>query len=288
MHRIDADGFEVVGGKNQFTDGDPSPPFQEATVVGADWMNAVQEEIAGVVEANTALVKADNTQLLTALNALFGRLAAVNTWTQTQNFNGAGAVNVNAIGGLFVANNVLISGGIDVSSSSLMQALTALTLQLSSTLRVAGLTRLAGGVESATAATNSTPQTALTLTNGYLALAGVNPNSNVGFSNKLTPMHVPKAWGVFTSNGSGGVTVNDGVNIASAVISGDDIVVTFGVAFASATYAVSGSVDQTSDTVFANARLAGSATIRAANPIGGTLPLSTQVQIVSAFFFGRQ
>lgn len=142
-------------------------------------------------------------------------------------------------------------------------------------------------IAAGTAATGPVPQVAAELTNGHLKLSGANPSSTVGFANALTPMHVPKAWGVFTSNAAGGVTVNDGVNVASAVLSGDDIVVTFGTAFASSVYAVSGSVDQTTETVFANAKAAGNATLRAAGS-GGTLPLSTQTWVVNAFFFGRQ
>lgn len=67
MHRIDGPGAGpggsfVAGSK---TSGTPS------TVVTADWANAVQEEIAGVVEASgQGLVKADNGQLLKAIRAL--------------------------------------------------------------------------------------------------------------------------------------------------------------------------------------------------------------------------
>jgi len=39
-----------------------------------------------VVESNAVLVKADNTQLLTALNAKYGRLATAGTWSAKQTF----------------------------------------------------------------------------------------------------------------------------------------------------------------------------------------------------------
>ncbi|MCY1077412.1 hypothetical protein [Archangium lansingense] len=91
MHRTDAagnvDGLHVPGSL--------TPPLQEATVIGSDWLNAVQEEICNVVEAHTPLVKADNTQLLAALNAMYGRLAAY-VWgghdadaNGSQNYNGS-------------------------------------------------------------------------------------------------------------------------------------------------------------------------------------------------------
>lgn len=86
MHRIDGAG-NLAG---MFTNGDPGIG-QEATVVTADWANAVQEEIVGVVLASGAtLSKPDNTQLLTALNARYGRLATAGTWSAKQTF-GAGA-----------------------------------------------------------------------------------------------------------------------------------------------------------------------------------------------------
>jgi hypothetical protein len=66
MHRIDTSGN--LGG--QFTDGDPTIG-QQATVVDDDFMNAVQEEIAGTVEkAGIALNKASHLQLFDALMAM--------------------------------------------------------------------------------------------------------------------------------------------------------------------------------------------------------------------------
>lgn len=68
MHRIDTDGNV----DNTFTEGDPEIP-QQPTVVGADWLNAVQEEICNVIEAaDIVLNKPTNTQLLAALRRLAG------------------------------------------------------------------------------------------------------------------------------------------------------------------------------------------------------------------------
>jgi len=65
MHRIDADAH--VG--NQFSDGNPATG-QPGTRVDAAWLNAVQEEIAGVVEASGAeLSKGTNNQLAQAVSA---------------------------------------------------------------------------------------------------------------------------------------------------------------------------------------------------------------------------
>lgn len=67
MHRIDGPAAAPGG---YFTEGDPSVGTP-ATVVTDDWMNAVQSEIEAVAtSAGSALNKADNTQMLTAIRAL--------------------------------------------------------------------------------------------------------------------------------------------------------------------------------------------------------------------------
>jgi hypothetical protein len=70
MHRIDGPGHLA----NQFTEGDPQQG-QAPTTVTDDWANAVQEEIAAVIEgAGIALVKGQQDQLLAALDARFAPL----------------------------------------------------------------------------------------------------------------------------------------------------------------------------------------------------------------------
>jgi len=70
MFRIDSPGATVGG---LFTEGNPTTGVP-ATEVSAEWLNdAVQEEIAGLVEfAGLTLVKTDNTQLRQAIQALIG------------------------------------------------------------------------------------------------------------------------------------------------------------------------------------------------------------------------
>lgn len=66
MHRIDGAGHD----NNSFTEGDPQAAVP-ATVVTDDWLNAVQEEIASVIEeGGGALDKQDNTQLLAKIQSL--------------------------------------------------------------------------------------------------------------------------------------------------------------------------------------------------------------------------
>lgn len=69
MHRIDG-AAAAPGGL--FTEGDPNVGTP-ATVVTDDWLNAVQEEIAGVIEGSgTSLSKPSNAQLLSAIRVLIG------------------------------------------------------------------------------------------------------------------------------------------------------------------------------------------------------------------------
>lgn len=74
MHRIDSPNARpnVNGpGKTGFSD-NTDLSGQDATYLSPDWFNAVQEELAGVVEASgAALNKGNNGQLLTALHAIF-------------------------------------------------------------------------------------------------------------------------------------------------------------------------------------------------------------------------
>lgn len=79
MHRIDgADVDEDLhgAGKDGFTSGN-TVTGEPATEVTDDWLNAVQEEVIGVIEgAGLTLDKNNNGQLLEAINALID--AAVN------------------------------------------------------------------------------------------------------------------------------------------------------------------------------------------------------------------
>jgi hypothetical protein len=67
MHRTDADAATVDG---RFTDGDPGTGAQ-ATVLGAKWLNNLQEEVCTVVETGgQVLNEAANNQLLLAIRRL--------------------------------------------------------------------------------------------------------------------------------------------------------------------------------------------------------------------------
>lgn len=104
MHRPDTAGATAGG---QFTDGNPSlgvPP----TLVGQDWLNAVLNELENTIRegAGTALVKANNKQLLGAI----GMLAAANDRPQTALFGHTDANGLADFLGTSVNLNAPITG----------------------------------------------------------------------------------------------------------------------------------------------------------------------------------
>jgi len=77
MHRIDT---STATSESKFTNGNPQTATP-ATVVSADWLNAVQEEISTVIAgAGIALNKPDNAQLLAAIRALGTPVGAVQSY----------------------------------------------------------------------------------------------------------------------------------------------------------------------------------------------------------------
>ena len=94
MHRIDTSTATSDG---LFTEGDPLVPTP-ATVVSADWLNAVQEELVNTLSAaGIAPDKADNAQLAAALSALV--LSKVDGKTTQADAGGVITVKDVAIGG---------------------------------------------------------------------------------------------------------------------------------------------------------------------------------------------
>lgn len=94
-----------------------------------------------------------------------------------------------------------------------------------------GATNGSGGVFAGTGTGNAVQAGA-----GHLKLTGSNPTSTTAFSNTVTPMNIPKAWGSVSSDGGGNASVNTGFNIASATTSGGNIRVTFAQAFSNTNY----------------------------------------------------
>jgi hypothetical protein len=84
LHRIDTDTKEVDkhgSGKHGFTEGNPATGTA-ATQVSEEWLDAVQEEIAEVIEdAGITLSKADNTQLRQAIDLKTHNNMVISNWS---------------------------------------------------------------------------------------------------------------------------------------------------------------------------------------------------------------
>lgn len=102
MHRIDTDGALL----ERFSNGNPASG-QAATVVDADWLNAVQEGIIDVITfAGIALAKGDDTQLRDAIVALIAGVVGTGGGSvpTTRQVNGGGLITG---GGALAADLVL-------------------------------------------------------------------------------------------------------------------------------------------------------------------------------------
>ena len=121
MHRIDT---ATATPDHKFTEGDPAVPVA-ATTVSAEWLNAVQEELAAVITgAGLELQKSDNGQLWQAIGQLIT--------------NAKPGLATKAKPGL-----VQVGGGLDVTAQGLLSVLTA-------TIARAGIVQLASALSEST------------------------------------------------------------------------------------------------------------------------------------------
>ena len=121
MHRIDT---ATATPDHKFTEGDPAVPVA-ATTVSAAWLNAVQEELVGVITgAGLELQKSDNGQLRQAIGQLIT--------------NAKPGLATKAKPGL-----VQVGGGLDVTAQGLLSVLTA-------TIARAGIVQLASALSEST------------------------------------------------------------------------------------------------------------------------------------------
>ncbi|MCP3137542.1 hypothetical protein [Pyxidicoccus xibeiensis] len=268
MHKIDSDGATP---ENTFANIDPETPGAEGTVVAADWLNAVQGELCHViVAAGVELEKGTNTQLQTALNATYGRLGGENAWTETQEFE----QGVNVGGSLTVGGNIDVNGSVTVDETLSVQD----AILLEGTLNVNGAGSIGGGLETFGAvnmnggalscgsinATGDVDCSGDLAASGHasfggnvsgqngqllgglsvgenIALTGIAPTRDTGFTSAVTPSNIPRAHGR-VSVVAGVITIRDGFNLASvAITSGSNLTVTFASPMSDGNYTVTGS-----------------------------------------------
>jgi hypothetical protein len=112
-------------------------------------------------------------------------------------------------------------------------------LVVTGTADIAGDVDMGGSLDVGTSITGASLTTTGALSGSSLALTGTQPAStaNPG-ANTLHSTNIAKAWAYAQTNGSGGVAVNDGFNIASVAVTGLSLRFTFARAFSSSSYCV--------------------------------------------------
>ena len=301
MHRIEGDGFVVVGGKNMFTEGNPIIPTP-ATMVTADWANAAQEEIALTIEGlggtlNTAATDTTPNQLLTRLNAKFGRLDLANTWASNQSIGGTLTVT----GATTLNDPVTMEGPLTITAGSEAVMLKTTTDNAYIALYPRTATPLVRGGYFGVPAPGATEVVVVNeMTNGNIRLTpngtgvvtvganvrltGSNPAGTTAFQNTLTPRNFTKASATIkVSGGVGIITVEDAFNVASVALNGTLLRITFAQAFASAAYQVTFGINDSwagPMAIFWRAKAAGTLDIAASQMDGTAISFAT----VNAYF----
>jgi hypothetical protein len=234
MHRIDVN--DVAG---EFTEGDldvGTPP----TKITANWLNDVQENLVDLITgAGISLVKGSYTQARSAVNALIATAitahkAAANTWSLLQTFSdgliASAPATANRSGVVGTGNGTGRGGSFTGGSTS-----------------GTGVDGRGGGPNGlGVYAEGAGTGNALRVHTGNAWFSASNPASNVGFTNVLTPLNVPKAWALIICTPTT-PTVQAGFNIDSVSYSGGNVALTLknGVTF-------SGGIAQAAPVVMTN------------------------------------
>lgn len=249
MHRIDT-STALPGG--YFTEGDPVTPVA-ATVVSADWLNAVQEELVRVIQASgDTLAKADNGQLFAAIlsllpgpaSELLAGLVELATGEEVAALADAGrAVTPAGLAGVLPgAATEAKAGLVELATGEEVGALTdavravtpaglAGVLPQAATTTRAGLSRLATPAE---AQAGDDPA-------GVLTPAALRAGLNAGGA---APVYACRAWVNF--NGMGTVAIRASGNVSSLTDNGTgDYTVNFVTPMPDAHYSVCATTSRT-------------------------------------------
>lgn len=200
-------------------------------------------------------------------------------------------------GGFLVTNGaVTINSTLTVGAAGTITTNAASTTTLGGPLVANGTATFNGATSIGAAGTFGTNAAATSTFLGPVVLSNVvsldatQPTSttDVG-ANKLYATNTLRAYARFSTDGAGGVTVVDGVNIASATVDALDIIVTFAHAFANANYAATTSA--TSIGVIANPHTQTTTTMKIRQydaSLSATVNPSTDVGFVALTIGGRQ
>jgi hypothetical protein len=199
-----------------------------------------------------------------------------------------GAVTINSTFTVGAAGTITTNAASTTTLNGPLAAVGAATFSSTATFNGAASIG-AAGLFTTNAAAASTFNGAVTLAN-VTSLTATQPASttDVG-ANKLYATNTLRAYARFSTDGAGGVTVVDGVNIASATVDALDIIVTFAHAFANANYAATTSA--TSIGVIANPHTQTTTTMKIRQydaSLSATVNPSTDVGFVALTIGGRQ
>lgn len=177
--------------------------------------------------------------------------------------------------------------------------LAALTLGPFSNMEIDGTASVTGTVSVTTSGTFSVlgggamnlSGTLTQQSGGIIALADLaGPTTNPGGAGRLYATNVCKAWATVSTNGTGGVDIVDGYNVASVSISGSTMTIAFAHAFANLAYAIVGGVSSPSfryTILWAPLSVSATQVQLADNDSGGTLDLAGTATQFSIVVFGR-
>lgn len=210
MHRIDTptaqtDKFGV--GKNGFTRGNPQTGVP-ATALDDDYFDAVQEELAGVIEAaDIVLDKSNRAQVLAAIKKLIG------SETNTKYLKiASNLAEIAAAGQVAIADT---RANIDVYSKSEVNARIPYGVPTGSILQLAGTTAPAGTLLCPTSATNVSRTTYAAL----FAYIGTIWGAGDGSTTFGIPWF-PEGYTAVQSDGNvGGTTVGQVISHSHTIVS---------------------------------------------------------------------
>lgn len=126
-----------------------------------------------------------------------------------------------------------------------------------------------------------------------LKLQSTNPASTEAFTNTLTPLNIPKAFGIIGTDGLGAVSAAGGFNVATVTLpAADTLRVTFAQAMADTNYTVVRTAADGATGLRAHARLvtrnAAYFEVKILDSTGATVTLTTAIASLEFVVFGAQ
>jgi hypothetical protein len=190
-----------------------------------------------------------------------------------------------------VANGVLYS---DPSTSTIDNDLTITgslsvqqSMEVTDALQVGADVDVSGGL----AVTGDVDVNGNVDVQGRILFSGAHPSSSTDLgANTLRAVNFSKCWAYVETNGSGGVTIHDAINLTSANLTGGVLRLTFTRAFANANYSAVVTVGNAANfaTIASKNALYVDLQVFDANSPGSNVDLSANVRRINVDVHGRQ